>query len=666
MDDPAVTAAGLRLTEQVAAEAGVSHVVSYWTTKSTAMRGTDAKQALVLGTIDGDFDTVQARAKELKGTYSGTVQGLRVTIGGGGLMWVEALDTAAQDSLKAEGFFMPVVLILLAVIFGSILAALVPLAVAIATTVVVMGMLFVVSFFLETADIVSMVTTFLGLGLAVDYSLLFISRYREQLAGGAAIPDAIRTTMRTVGRTVVFSGITVAIALGSMLVLPFTVFRSLAVGSMFTALTAAALTLVLVPALLVWMGPRVEGRRRRRRGVVARADSDGSWHKLATFVMRRPVPCLLAVLAFLLFLALPAADLKLRLPDEQILPPSAQSAQVASAVRSNFDNREQDPMQVVATKIGNPASRTADIDQYATQLSKIENIARVDALTGSYQDGRKVAEPDAASQQLFAAADATYLSLVSKVDPNGDDGARMVRAVRATTAPFPVAVGGTPAVSVDTFDLLGKRMPIALAILVIGSFILLFLLTGSVLLPLKAILLSALSLSATFGALVFVLQQGHLQWLVGDIVVTGGLTWLAPIVVIAIAFALSLDYAVFILSRITEEYRRTGQNQEAVAVGLERTGRVVTYAALLLALAFVGLTFSSISYVKGLGIGIPLAILLDATLVRGVLVPAFMRLLGAANWWAPAPLRRIHARFGISESDTDDPMADSMPVAART
>ncbi|MGW7346801.1 MMPL family transporter [Streptomyces sp. NPDC054854] len=662
VDAPDVAAAGAELTKKVAAEQGVSDVVSYWTTQSSAMRGKDQKQALVLGRIAGDFDTVQERAKELKKTYSGTVDGLDVKLGGSGLMWVENLETAAEDSLKAEAFFLPVVLVLLVLIFGSFLAALLPLAIAITTTFVVMGLLFFITFFLETADMVTMVTTFLGLGLAIDYSLLFITRYREELADGAPVPDAIRTTMRTVGRTVIFSATTLAVALGSMLVLPFTVFHSLAVGAVLTGLTAAATTLLLVPALLVWMGPdRVVGRRARKR-TAARADSEGFWHRLAMFVMRRPVPLLLAVLAFMMFLASPALDMKVRLPDEQILPPTAQSAQVATTVRDKFDNREQDTLQVVASNVGNPTTRTADIDQYAKHLSQNTAVARVDALTGGYSNGQKVLEPDPASER-FATDSDTYLSLVLNVDPYGDDSAELVRTVRDTAAPFAVIVGGTPAVSVDTFDVLGDRLPIALAILAIGSFILLFLLTGSVLLPLKAILLSALSLSATFGALVYILQEGHLQWLVGDFVVTGALTWLVPIVVIAIAFALSLDYAVFILSRITEEYRKTGRNDEAVAVGLERTGRVVTYAALLLALAFVGLTFSSVSYVKGLGIGLPLAVLLDATLVRGVLVPAFMALLGNANWWAPGPLKRIHDRFGISESD---PIEEKTPVTAGT
>ncbi|MFH8371037.1 MMPL family transporter [Streptomyces sp. NPDC018031] len=650
VDHADVASAGASLTDRVSREKGVSNVVSYWTSKSPAMRGTSGDEALVLGRIDGDFDTVQDRSEELKKEYSGTVHGLEVKLGGSGLMWQENLSTAAEDALKAEAVVVPVVLLLLVIIFRSVPAALVPLAVAIATTVVVMGILFVISLFLETSDLVTNVTTFLGLGLAVDYCLLFITRYREELAGGSAIPEAIRTTMQTVGRTVIFSATTLAVALGSMLALPFTIFHSAAIGAISTGLVSAAATLVIAPALLVWMGPRIDSLRLGRGRAAQPPAGGGFWRRLALFVMRRPVPILLAVVAFLLLLASPARDMKLRLPDEQVLPASAQSAQVAKAVGKGFDNRELDVLQVVAEDTGgDPAGRRAEIDAYAARLSKIENVARVDALTGSYSAGRKTAPPNAGAQR-FAVKDATYLSLVPKVDAYGESGERLVRAVRGTEAPFPVRVGGTPAVSVDTFDLLGDRLPIALIILAIGSFVLLFLLTGSVLLPIKAILMSALSLSATFGALVYIFQEGNLTWLVGDFVVTGAITWLVPIIVIAIAFALSLDYAVFILSRIMEEYRRTHKNEEAVAVGLERTGRVVTYAALVLSLVFIALVPSSISYMKAIGIGLPLAVLLDATLVRGLLVPAFMRLLGKANWWAPGPLRRIHARFGINES----------------
>lgn len=649
VDRAEVAAAGAALTEQVAGEAGVSNVVSYWTTRSPAMRSTSGTEALVLGRIDGDFDTVQERAKELGEDYSGTVQGLDVTLGGSGLTWVENLTTAGEDAIRAEATVFPLVLVLLVIIFGSVLAALVPLAVAIAGMVVVLGMLFVVTLFFETSDLVVNVITFLGLGLAIDYSLLFITRYREELSRGATMADSIRTTMSTVGRTVVFSAVTLAVALGAMVVLPFGIFRAAGIGAVFCGIVSAVATLVIVPALLVWMGPRIDRFRIRRAPAGPRQDADGFWYKVAKMVMRHPVPIMLAVLAFLMLLASPVRDMTLRLPDEQVLPPSAQSAQVAQSIRENFDSREQDVLQVVATGVGDPAGRAADIAAYAIRLSQVDNVARVDALTGSYRDGRRVAAQVAGAEQ-FAAGDSTYLSVVPDVDDAyGDEGAALVRAVRAVDAPFEVLVGGTPAVSVDTFELLGDRLPVALLIVALGSFVLLFLLTGSVLLPIKAILLSALSLSATFGALVFIFQQGNLQWLVGDFVVTGSLTWLVPIIVIAIAFALSLDYAVFILSRITEEYRRLGDNDEAVAIGIERTGRVVTFAALALSLVFVALAPSSISYLKACGIGLPLAVLLDATLVRGVLVPAFMKLLGDANWWAPGPLRRVHARFGIRE-----------------
>lgn len=662
VNDPAVVAAGTALTKRLAEEKDLTNVASYWTTKSDAMRGTSSQEALVLGRIEGDENAVLKRAEELGKDYSGTIDGLRVEVGGSALISQESTSTAEKDASKAEAIMFPVVLIVLIVIFASILTALLPLAVALTTAIVVMALLFVGSFVIDIGSEVTLVATFLGLGLAIDYSLLFITRYREELAGGATIPEAIHATMNTVGRTVIFSATTLAIALGSLLVLPFTMFHSLALSGMLTGLVAAAATLLLVPALLVWMGPRINKSRLRRGGTVTHVDGEGFWHRLAVFVMRRPLPMLLVVLGFMLFLASPALGMKLRLPDEQVLPASAQSAQVAIAIKDKFDARGQDPIQVVLNEIGDPAAHTADIAQYAQRLSKLEHVATVVALTGSYSAGQQVAQPDPSSQQ-FAAGAGTYLSVVSNVDPNGSDGAQLVRAIRDTAAPSAALVGGTAAVSVDTFDLLKQRLPITLAIVLIGSFILLFLLTGSVLLPIKAIVLSALSLSATFGALVYIIQDGHLQWLVGDFVVTGSLTWIVPVMVIAVAFALSLDYAVFILSRITEEYRRTKRNEEAVAVGLERNGRVVSCAALLLALTFIGLAATSISYQKAIGIGVALAVLLDATLVRGVLVPAFMRLLGNACWWAPGPMRRFHNRFGISEAGpadrTPEPLADS-------
>ena len=363
VDQPEVAAAGAALTERVSREAGVSNVVSYWTTKSPGDARHGRQRGAGAGPIDGDFDAVQDRAAELKETYSGTVEGLEVKVGGSGLMWLENLKTAGEDAIRAEAMIFPVVLVLLVIVFASLLAALVPLVVAISTVMVVMGLLFVLTLFLETSDLVTNVTTFLGLGLAIDYSLLFITRYREELGRGAAIPQAIRT-MHADRRA---HGGLLRHHAGrrprrAFLALPFTIFQSAGIGAIFTGLISAAATSLIVPALLVWMGPRIDKYRIGRQRPATRTDGAGFWHNLAMFVMRRPVPILLAVLAFLLLLAAPVRDMKLRLPDEAVLPPSAQSAQVALAIREKFDTREQDVLQVVADRHrrpGRPRSPTS-------------------------------------------------------------------------------------------------------------------------------------------------------------------------------------------------------------------------------------------------------------------------------------------------------------------
>jgi RND superfamily putative drug exporter len=332
-----------------------------------------------------------------------------------------------------------------------------------------------------------------------------------------------------------------------------------------------------------------------------------------------------------------------------VLASDAKSAQVAQVLRSDFNTREQQALNVVAADSADPETHAGAIGDYAARLSALPGASRVDAVTGSYADGRQVAEPGP-SHTRFGAADATYLSVVPGVDPYSPAGEALVDDVRATRAPFDVGVGGPAAVSADTFDTLKDKLPLAALILFVGMFILLFLLTGSVLLPLQSIVLTGLSLTATFGALVFIFQEGHLAGLFGDFIITGGITWTVPIMVFGVAFALAMDYQVFMLSRIKEEYDRTGDNELAVASGLEQVGKVVTYAAVLLSLVFLVLITSGISYMKALGLGVALAIVMDATLIRGGLLPALMKLLGSANWWAPGPLRRLHARIGISET----------------
>ncbi|MFL6136345.1 MAG: MMPL family transporter [Frankiaceae bacterium] len=645
VDAPAVAALGAGLTRRLAGEPGVTDVVSYWSEKRPpGLRGRSGTEALVVGRITGGFDTTIERAADLSRRYAGRAGGASVSVGGSALMWRESTQQAAKDATRADSTVLPVVLVALVVVFGSVVAAMVPLGVAVVTMIVALALLRVLSLLVSASTFVTDVTTFLGLGLAIDYSLLLITRYREELAGGAATPKAIRAMLRTTGRTVILSAVTVAVSFLCMLVLPFTMFASLAAGGAVTALLAAATSVVVIPAALAWLGPRIDGWRIVRRRPRSSRVEDGRWHRLALVVMRRPATVIAGSLALLVLLALPVGGMKLRLPDEQVLPVSASSARVAQAVRAGFPADEQQAVQVVAPDAGDVSDHRPEIDAYARRLSALQGVARVDALTGSYADGRRIAQPARASGGR-AVPGATYLSVVPAVDGYSAAGARLVRAVRSAPAPFGVIVGGSPAVSADTFDLLRHRLLLAAGLLVAAMLFLLFLLTGSVLLPVKAILLSALSLSATFGVLVLVFQDGHLRWLVGDFVVTGALTWTVPVLVVSVAFGLSMDYQVFMLARIKEEHDRTGDDVTAVAVGLERIGRVVTCAALLLSIVLLVLVTSGVSYMKAIGLGLPLAILLDATVVRGALLPALMRVLGAANWWAPAPLRRLHARL---------------------
>ncbi|MBB5936974.1 MMPL family transporter [Streptomyces zagrosensis] len=652
VDDPEVTKAGLKLTQGLADNKHVANVASYWSMgKAPSLKGESGQQALISGRILGDFDEVNDRVQDLEDEYSGKVEGLKVELGGTALMNFENVDQSAKDASKAETLVFPLVLVVLVIIFGSLVAAALPLAVALATMLLVFGLLYLITFAFDANNLLTNVTTLLGLGLAIDYSLLFITRYREELQRGFDTHDAIRATMRQVGRTITFSAVTLAIALMSLVVMPFGMFQSIAVGGAATSLVAAFGTLTIVPALLAWAGPRIDKLRliRRKPRPVAES-SEGGWHRMALFVMRKPVPLVVAVLALMTLLGSPVRDLNLRLPDEQILPKSAQSAKVAKTVQEDFNNREAQAMQVVARDIGDVKARDSDITAYATKLSALPNVARVDALTGSYAKGEEIAPRTKLSEETYGTDSSTYFSVVPAVDGLSPKGEDIVRDIRDADSPFPVKVGGHPAISVDTFDVLTDNLPLALGIMAIGAYILLFLLTGSLLLPLMAIVLSVLSLSATFGSLVFVFQDGHMQWLVGDFINTGAINWTVPVLVGTLGFGLSMDYAVFILSRVKEEYDRTGDNELAVATGLERVGKVVTYAAIILSLVFIVMLTSGISYMKALGLGVPLAILLDATLIRGILLPASMRLLGEKSWWAPGPMRKFHDRFGISES----------------
>jgi RND superfamily putative drug exporter len=458
--------------------------------------------------------------------------------------------------------------------------------------------------------------------------------------------------MQTAGRTVAFSGATVAISLAALLLFPVPYIRSFAYAGVAVVVLAAVSSVVVLPAMLAILGPRIDkGRLFKRR------EPGGLWHRQAVRVMKRPWPYILAVTALLLVLAGPFLDLRTGSVDDRVLPETASSRAALDDIRAGFPGRESSALNIV---IPGGAADLEALTAYAIEVSALDDVARVDGVTGSFVDGEQLAPAELIPADLLARFESaedpedTWLSAVPTVEPISSAGEELVGAVRAVPGPVDeVLVGGPSAQLVDTKAAISDRLPWAVALVVVATFVLLFLMVGSLLVPLKALVLNVLSLTATFGAMVWVFQKGNLADTLG-FTATGFIDVTTPLLMFCIAFGLSMDYEVFLLSRIKEEYDLDRDNERAVAIGLEKTGRIVTAAALLLAIVFVAIALSQVMVVKLFGVGLALAVLVDAFLIRATLVPALMRLAGRANWWAPRPLRRFHLRFGIWENEPID------------
>ena len=650
-DDPAVAAAATRLTAELAAEPDVAQAVSYWTLGTPPpLRSRDGASALVLARISGDDDAVAARAAELVDDYTRDTPLLTVGVGGSAAVFHQVGETIEADLVRAESLAFPLTLVLLIFVFGSVVAALLPLAVGV---VAILGTFLILRLIAGVTDVsiyAINLTTALGLGLAIDYALFIVSRFREELRGGHVTPSALTRTLQTAGKTVAFSAATVAISLAALMVFPLMFLRSFAYAGIAVVAFAAFGSLVILPALLAVLGPRVDTWQLRRPRQAT--GTDGFWHRIAVTVMRRPLPIATVIVGLLLLLGAPFLGVQFGSPDDRVLPPGNEAREVAEQIREGFDSREAGALSVVATATDDPAARADQVDDYAAALSTISGVARVDAETGSYVSG-DLAAPANASSERFTAPDATWLSVIPSVEPMSVDGEGVVAAVRDLPAPFPVQVAGASADLVDSKAAVFSRAPLAAVLIGAVTFVVLFLMFGSLLVPAKAVVLNLLSLTATFGAMVWVFQDGNLGGLLG-FTATGTIDTTTPILMFCIAFGLSMDYEVFLLSRIKEEHDRGADTVTSVAMGLERTGGIVTAAAAIIAVVFVAFATSGITFIKLLGVGLALAVVMDATLIRATLVPAFMRLAGDANWWAPRPLRRVYERFGFSESVPDE------------
>ncbi|MGW1017494.1 MMPL family transporter [Streptomyces niveus] len=644
VDSPAADRSGQALVADLKAEKDLDNVLSYWDTDSPDLRSEDGREAIVLAHVKGEKTEQEERAKALIDTYGGQYEGgLTIEAGGGTAVGADLSAQVPKDLLLAEAIAVPLTLILLLVVFGSVVAALLPLVIgtiAIAGTFAELALLGGVT---DVSNSATNLTTALGLGLGIDYALLMISRFREQLATGAAVDDAVRHTVRTAGRTVAFSAATVAVALAALLVFPQYFLRSFGYAGVGVVAIAAISTLFVMPALFVVLGHKVNNGRlpwARKARAVSRTPL---WGRIARTVMRRPALTALPVLAVLLLAASPLLGITLGTPDERVLPEDAKSRQVSEVLREKFNGNGDAAVHVVLDNAVDKAS----LASYATRLSELAGVVRVEAGPGTYADGRPAA-PGPGNAAL-SRPDAQRLNVVSDLEPKSDDAQNLVREVRGVATPAGTSplVGGTDAVLIDSKDSISGQIPLALALVAVTTFILLFLFTGSVVQPLRALVLNVISLGATLGVMTWIFQDGNLASLLG--VTPQPMEASMTVLMFVIAFGLSMDYEVFVTSRIKELHDEGEDNESAVTNGLGHTGRIVTAAACLLAVSFFAFGTAEISFMQMFGLGSGLAILIDAVAVRGVLVPAAMRLLGRSAWYAPPSLRKFHGRYGLSE-----------------
>jgi putative drug exporter of the RND superfamily len=661
VDGVEVAAFGATLTEALATDPAVVEAVSYWSLgDAPPLRSRDGSAAVVVATLEGDDDAIQLAASRLTEELAGEHELATVTATGTAQVYAEISAAGEGDAKRAEHLAMPITLLLLLLVFGTVVSALLPLAIGLLTITLTTGVLHLLGGVTEVSIHTLSITAVLGLGLAIDYALFVVSRFREEMAHGFDPHTAVQRTVRTAGRTVVFSAATVAVSLSALLLFPLAFLRSVAYAGIAVVLIAMLGAVVVLPALLALLGHRVDRFRVRRSQPGRRS----RWNASARWVMKRPLPVATVIVGLLLFVGSPFFGIELGMPDHRQLPTEAPSRAALETLTADFQGFASETVAVIADGI-TVADDRAVVHAIGAALSSVDDVARVETALGVYVDGAYL--PDAPSTTAIHEAEgASLFWVIPAVDAMSADGLQLVEDVRALELPAEVLVGGSGARLVDATEGMFGRLPWAIGWIALVTFTVLFLMFGSVLVPVKAVLLNLLSLTGTFGAMVWIFQDGHLADLLG-FTPTGTIAFTMPVMMFCIAFGLSMDYEVFLLSRIKEEHDRGADDVTAVAVGLERTGRIVTSAALLMAVVFAAMLTSGMAMLKLLGLGMAVAVLVDAFLVRATLVPAFMKLAGRANWWAPRPLRWVHERFAISEHDRDlepapEPRPEPLPV----
>jgi RND superfamily putative drug exporter len=587
----------------------------------------DGHKALVQVDIKSEGEQARSDYTALRATVHPS--GLSVVGTGGVPINRDFSATLESDLSRAETVTLPLTLLLLLVIFGTVVAAGLPLGIGIVTIAGGLAGTFLLSRVTDVSQYALNIVTLIGLAVAIDYSLFIVTRFREELAAGKTRPDALATTMSTAGRAITFSGLAVAVGLSAMLFYQGTFLASLGAAGAIVVAVAVFYGLTFLPALLAILGPNVNrlslpivGRRPR--------SGRGAWHRMATWVMRRPVVVLVPALGLLVLAGTPFLHLRLANASIDQLPPRLESRQGFDTLIKSFPGQDQTNFNVVVNYAsGNPTSTQRVLDQadLSRRLSKIPGVLRVDPP----QAGARIVLLNVASNQ-----------------PASSDGARTIlRTIRAESIGNggQLLVSGDTAFDVDIINYIIDTTPLAVGFVILVTYLVLFLLTGSLVLPLKAVVLNLLSIAASFGALVWIFQDGHLSQQLGF--TAQSIDPSVPVILFAIVFGMSMDYEVLLISRIQEEYLRTGDNRHAIAEGLERSGRLITGAAAIMVAVFLAFGLAEVVLIKSIGIGLAIAVALDATIVRVLIVPAVMRLLGHYNWWAPAPLRALYRRAGF-------------------
>ncbi len=661
----------MQIVDKLRSKPYIAQVSSAWTTPppgSAPLISRDGKTGLIAVGIKGTESEVVKYAGELSDELVYDRDGVTVLAGGEAITAVEIRAQTEKDLATMEAIAIPLSFLVLVWVFGGLVAAALPVVVGMFAILGSMAVLRAITYVTDVSIFALNLCLAMGLALAIDSTLLILNRFREELDDGHDRDVALVRTMVTAGRTVLFSALTVALSVSTLVIFPMFFLKSFAYAGLAVVVFAASAALIIAPAAIVLLGPRLDSldihrllRRHRRKGGTpdpAAADHAGPttieqsfWYRIAKFAMRRSILVAVVIVTLLIGLGAPFLGVRWGTPDDRVLPPSASARAVGDQMRTGFaDDLATNVTAVIPNIDGiNPI----DLDRYSADLSRVPQVASVSAPGGTFVDGSMAGPPSAPTAVKDGSA---FLTISTNAPLYSDESNAQLDRLHEVAGPGgrDVLLTGAAQMNRDIAHAVTSRLPIVLALIASVTFVLLFLLLGSVVLPLKALMLNVLSLTAAFGAMVWIFQDGHLGAL--GTTSTGTLVVDVPMLLFCIAFGLSMDYEVFLTSRIREFWLHSDQtsadNDESVALGVAHTARVITAAALIMSISFAALIAAHVSFMRMFGLGLTLAVLADATLVRMLLVPSFMHLMGRFNWWAPKPLVRLHKRIGFSESGT--------------